>query len=410
MAVCFAAVRLRMSASASSKAVKWKGRIDLSSVAVPAFTATFVLTLGSCATSTSEIATAMTTLRLTSEVILQCFVSTRSAVRMFRDLFIALTRRSAGASPSLTSFTRRKAGQVELFCGDAQRDLALANGVVRPFHEVKPRCVTIVLRSLTGLGDHEARCLRHERMRAGSCERDEDGKTGNPSCTAAALLWITTMDAQARRCRQKFLKFFPQGFKDSKYLEWERNYKWQAHEQWSAALNKAEYQRLLKSGEYLEVANRAVRIESKTNLLFSFEKMALRDAVKAETGAKAFTQGLFDWIYGTGERETRFLNFAQVLDHLPRRQTRVLTWPLQTVFGFIARPDREIFLKPQTTKIGAEAYGFDFEYASKPNWETYASLLEFAAAIKRDLVELEPRDMMDVQSFIWVLGSSEYSD
>ena len=94
---------------------------------------------------------------------------------------------------------------------------------------------------------------------------------------------------------------------------------------------------------------------------------------------------------------------------LPRRQTRVLTWPLVTVFGFIARPDQHIFLKPNVTKIAAQKYGFDFHYQSKPNWETYASLLEFAETVRRENHDLKPRDMIDLQSFIWVQGSDEYS-
>ncbi|MFL6467156.1 MAG: DUF3553 domain-containing protein, partial [Pyrinomonadaceae bacterium] len=79
-----------------------------------------------------------------------------------------------------------------------------------------------------------------------------------------------------------------------------------------------------------------------------------------------------------------------------------------TVFSFIAQPRKHIFLKPKVTQAAARAYGFDFQYRSKRSWETYASLLEFAEAIKRDLADLKPRDMIDVQSFIWVLGSDEY--
>ena len=93
---------------------------------------------------------------------------------------------------------------------------------------------------------------------------------------------------------------------------------------------------------------------------------------------------------------------------LPRRQTRVLSWPLLTVLGFIAAPKREIFLKPNTTRIAAAAYGYDFPYAAKPNWQTYASLLNFARLLKRDVADLHPRDLIDIQSFIWVLGSTEY--
>ena len=60
------------------------------------------------------------------------------------------------------------------------------------------------------------------------------------------------------------------------------------------------------------------------------------------------------------------------------------------------------------TRIAARAYGFDFQYQSKPAWETYANLLEFAETVRRDVRDLRPRDMIDIQSFIWVQGSDEY--
>jgi hypothetical protein len=49
-----------------------------------------------------------------------------------------------------------------------------------------------------------------------------------------------------------------------------------------------------------------VRIESRTNLLFSFEKMALRDAIEDPAGAKAFATGLFEYVYGTGPLQECF--------------------------------------------------------------------------------------------------------
>jgi hypothetical protein len=80
------------------------------------------------------------------------------------------------------------------------------------------------------------------------------------------------------------------------------------------------------------------------------------------------------------------------------------------VFGFIAQPETHIFLKPNVTRLAAQAYGFDFLYRSRPNWETYASLLAFAARVRRDVRDLRPRDMIDLQSFIWVQGSDEYEE
>jgi hypothetical protein len=213
----------------------------------------------------------------------------------------------------------------------------------------------------------------------------------------------------AAPCRRKFLRFFPKGFRDETYLAWERDYKWQAHEKWEEALNPETFRSLLRKKAFAEIASRAVRIESRTNLLFSFEKMALRDAVKSISGARIFSQGLNDFLHGKGEDEIRFNRWCEAIGSLPRRQTRVLTWPLVTVFGFIAQPKVHIFLKPNVTRIAARRYGFDFRYQSKPNWNTYKNLLGFARVVKSHVRALRPRDMIDLQSFIWVQGSDEYA-
>jgi hypothetical protein len=215
----------------------------------------------------------------------------------------------------------------------------------------------------------------------------------------------------ATSCRKKFLGFFPRGFRDETYLAWEREYKVETHERWEEALNREEFRRLLDKREYSEIAARAVRTEqrSRHSMIFSFEKMALRDAVKSTAGARMFAAGLYDFLHGSDGDEARFTKWCETVAGLPRKQTRVLTWPLVTVFSFIAQPDRHIFLKPMVTKIAAQKYGFDFRYHSKPNWDTYASLLEFAATVRRDVRDLKPRDMIDLQSFIWVQGSDEYS-
>jgi hypothetical protein len=215
----------------------------------------------------------------------------------------------------------------------------------------------------------------------------------------------------AARCRRKFLRFFPKGFRDETYLAWERDYKWETHQRWEERLNRNQFRRLLDKHEYADVAARAVRTEqqSRHSMIFSFEKMALRDAVRSTAGARAFATGLYEFLHGTGSDEARFVAWCETVAALPRKQTRVLTWPLVTVFGFIAQPDKHLFLKPTVTKIAATKYGFDFPYRSKPNWETYSSLLEFAAMVRRDLRDMKPCDMIDLQSFMWVQGSDEYS-
>src|SRR3954467_13012205 len=110
----------------------------------------------------------------------------------------------------------------------------------------------------------------------------------------------------AEKCRRKFLRFFRKGFYDQKYVDWERGYKWEAHEKWQSTLGRETLRTLISDGESAEAARRAVNIESRTNLLFSFEKMALRDAIKAAGGAQAFAEGLYEFLYGRGSIQTKF--------------------------------------------------------------------------------------------------------
>jgi hypothetical protein len=229
-----------------------------------------------------------------------------------------------------------------------------------------------------------------------------------PSARAAAA----RSRAGAARCRRKFLRMFPDGFRDEDYLELERGYKWQTHERWLAALGKTEFRRLLRDRRFAEIATRAVRVEqqSRHSMIFSFEKMALRDAVKSARGARDFAEGLFQFLHGRGGLERRFATWVEVVGSLPRRQTRVLTWPLTTVFGFVAQPDVHMFLKPNVMRAAALEYGFELRYASRPSWDTYASLLELAALVRREQRDLGPRDMIDAQSFLWVQGSDEYEE
>lgn len=220
------------------------------------------------------------------------------------------------------------------------------------------------------------------------------------------------LSAAAVRCRRKFLRFFPEGFGDETYISWEREYKVETHERWEQVLSRKEFARLLRHQEFAEIAARAVRVEQKSrhSMIFSFEKMALRDAVKSAAGARAFAEGLYDFLHGKAALERRFQNWIQVVSELPRKQTRVLTWPLVTVFGFIAQPDIHIFMKPTVTRAAAREYEFDLLYRSRPSWETYENLLQFAKVVQRDQRDLGPRDMIDIQSFLWVQGSEEYEE
>ena len=141
----------------------------------------------------------------------------------------------------------------------------------------------------------------------------------------------------AQKARRKFLRAFPGGFRDATYLEWERDYKWNAHLRWLEALSEASFRRLLDERQFAQISALASGIESRTNLLFSFEKMALRDAVRSPAGAQAFATALFDLLHGSGPLDVRFSSWIAAVAALPRRQTTVMA-ALQRLV--IVRPQR----------------------------------------------------------------------
>jgi hypothetical protein len=146
-----------------------------------------------------------------------------------------------------------------------------------------------------------------------------------------------------------------------------------------------------------------------TNLPSVFEKMALRTALKDSAGARLFTEGLYHLLHGTSDLQERFDGLTRVLGDLPHGKTSPVNWPIATLFPFLAQPQVHLFLKPQVTNRAAKRFGFQINYKSGPNWLTYSRLLEFARQLTDDLADWEPRDMIDIHSFIWVTNSEGYA-
>ncbi|HMK04573.1 MAG TPA: hypothetical protein VK489_10295 [Ferruginibacter sp.] len=89
----------------------------------------------------------------------------------------------------------------------------------------------------------------------------------------SSLVITNTTQRARKKAKRKFLYYFPKGYQGQKYIDWERQYKFDAHTKFQQELNKHVYEKLLEAKKYEEIAAIAARIESKTNLLFSFEKM-----------------------------------------------------------------------------------------------------------------------------------------
>lgn len=191
--------------------------------------------------------------------------------------------------------------------------------------------------------------------------------------------------------KRRFLHFFPNGFHSKGFVEKERAYKEAA----KAALDKkaplAEAANGSGFGEAILAAYRA------TNLLYPVEKTRLQallrgpDADEFVRSAASVTLGDFKGGF------VRMRKLLQKHDN-PR-------WTVATYLPFLWDPENHFFLKPEVTKDFAARVGhrFTLDYESDLNSDVYESLLDLAAETRRSISDLEPRDMIDVQSFLWTV-------
>jgi hypothetical protein len=196
----------------------------------------------------------------------------------------------------------------------------------------------------------------------------------------------------------EFLKIFPKGFYEENYVRGERRYKEKAHSLALELLSEKTFLELLNQAEDDEICNRALRIVNATNLMFPNEKMALKDGLKTDQWKKKYAERLYDLLYGKNKLEGRFIAFSRMLEEIEAAK-----WTTATYFLFIVYPDQYMFLKPSNTKNAANLSAFQINYRTELNWLTYRLVLEFSEYLKSELSELKPRDMIDVQSFMWYI-------
>lgn len=198
---------------------------------------------------------------------------------------------------------------------------------------------------------------------------------------------------------EKFLERFPQGFYDARFTKKERDSKVRAHLLSQDLLSNGELARLLSANDYMEVCHRALKVSSATNLIVPNEKIALKDGLELPANQQTFATALFNLLYGDDDLKARFERYVDCL-----RRIGPAKWTIATYFLFIVYPEEYMFIKPTVTPNAADISGFEIHYRPNVNWHTYESVLAFTHYLKAELLELSPRDMIDVQSFMWAIA------
>jgi hypothetical protein len=202
--------------------------------------------------------------------------------------------------------------------------------------------------------------------------------------------------------KEMFLKDYPDGFYDQAYLKNERKNKVAAHELALSLIGPDQLEALIGKKDYEEIGKRALKVANATNLIFPNEKLALKNGLKDSDNMASFSEGLYHLLYGKEAMAERFVAFARTLEDI-----KAAKWTTLSYFLFIVFPDKYIFIKPLVTQLAAEISAFEINYRPELNWKTYQSVLDFAEYFRSELKDLKPRDMIDIQSFMWGIGPSK---
>ncbi len=151
--------------------------------------------------------------------------------------------------------------------------------------------------------------------------------------------------------------------------------------------------------------------ESRLNLLYpKVEEPAYFDALRNGGDATVrYAGAALDFIANV--EAATFDRFAKALEAIPIRSggATIVHWTTLTWLPFIASPDRHFFVKPTVSMQFASRIAFDVRYRSDLNFVTYAKCVAMAERTRKLLETSElnfgkrPLDLIDVQSFMWVV-------
>lgn len=196
-----------------------------------------------------------------------------------------------------------------------------------------------------------------------------------------------------------FLQAYPGGFSGKKYIDREREYKDEGHTLGIELLNQEVFNQLLQNHNYGDITARVLKVVNKLNLLFPNEKMALKDGLKDEKNQEQFAQSLYNLLYGSDVLEIRFEGWIKTLEAIGADK-----WTTASYFLFVLFPDKYMFVKPTITQAVADMSAFDIAYTPRLNWNTYSKILNLSNYLMKELHKLKPKDMIDVQSFMWCIN------
>jgi hypothetical protein len=205
-----------------------------------------------------------------------------------------------------------------------------------------------------------------------------------------------------------FEKLFPGGFAGEIFMTEERGVLGAkgklGYKEAAIALAQAELSlERFEGGDAEVLFDSAKKVLQATTIVFPMEGVIPFAAMATEDRATAI-EALKDLLHGTDEYGDRLQAFASALKMKDKKDARkAASWPFATIFAAYMRPDECVCIKPTAFAAQAATFGMSVERSQPVTASGYREFSEIATKTREALREAghEPRDLMDVYSFIW---------
>jgi len=188
-------------------------------------------------------------------------------------------------------------------------------------------------------------------------------------------------------------------FSDPRFVKNEVDYKQVTISKARDLLSKEQLQNLIAEGKFDEFLDRLKTIGKDNNLLWDNNPSSgdLNIIRQPELDKPSFCNSVFDLLYGPGPSHERLGRYSEYVKSmgLPNK------WTFPTYFLFICHPGTEIFVKPTIVQWFLKFLESEFKYTSDPTAENYTRIRGAYQQLRDELEDFEPRDMVDIQSFVW---------
>ena len=175
-----------------------------------------------------------------------------------------------------------------------------------------------------------------------------------------------------KKAEKEFLQEYPGGFEHPAMVEIGKKHK-------KDIITKLALDCFAKSrfNDSTEMLNSIIKVVSQSSMVSLFEKPKFRDMVRALSNPEkeVLVKGLRSQLHGSEKK-----GFNAVLSVLT--DNKMAKWTLMTAIPYYYRPDKDVFIKPTTTKNIIRNLELDLVYNPKPSWEFYEAYRDIINRLK----------------------------